>query len=64
MTIFEVLRRYLDDELQSTAEYLVGGGIKNFPEYTAAQARHRAFRQVREHINEIEKSTLEDGDDE
>ncbi|HMA78313.1 MAG TPA: hypothetical protein VKP88_04255 [Candidatus Paceibacterota bacterium] len=63
-TVFDVLKQKITEQISDTETYLSGGGPKNFPEYTRCVGRIESLQQVLGDVKQLEKSYIEDDDDE
>lgn len=58
--IISLLRRFLADKRAALTEFTMSGGADDITEYAAAVAKHRAYVEIEEELNELEKRFLED----
>lgn len=61
-TVFDVLIRKYEEDISSSADFLIGGGAKDFAEYREVVGRVRGLRLAIDATKDLSRSQLEDDD--
>ena len=62
-TVFGVLSEKIKKDIDSTTEFLSGGGIKDFSQYKEATGMIRGLNTCLQYIEDLSRTYLDDDDD-
>jgi hypothetical protein len=63
-TVFDVLIEKFEEDINSSTQFLVGGGAKNFDDYKEVVGRIRGLQLATQTTKDLSRSQMEDDDDE
>jgi hypothetical protein len=62
-TVFDVLIEKFEEDIASSTQFLVGGGVKEFAEYKEVVGRIRGLQLAMQTTKDLSRSQMEDDDD-
>ena len=63
-TVFDVLVAKFEEDIDSSVQFLVGGGAKSFDEYREVVGRIRGLQLATQATKDLSRSHMEDDDNE
>lgn len=63
-TVFDVLIQKHEEDVDSSVQFLVGGGAKSFDEYREVVGRIRGLQLAIQTTKDLSRSQMEEDDDE
>jgi|TARA_R110000751_G_scaffold182719_1_gene289541 hypothetical protein len=62
-TVFDVLRKKIEEDISSATEFLGGGGAKDFAQYKEITGMLRGLTSCLNHVNDLSRNYLDDDND-
>ena len=62
-TVFDVLIEKFEEDISSSTQFLVGGGVKDFAEYKEVVGRIRGLQLAMQTTKDLSRSQMEEDDD-
>jgi len=62
-TVFDVLRKKIEEDISSATEFLGNGGAKDFPQYKEITGMLRGLTSCMNHVNDLSRNYLDDDND-
>ena len=62
-TVFDVLVHKYEEDVASSTQFLVGGGVKDFAEYKEVVGRIRGLQLAIQTTKDLSRSQMEEDDD-
>ena len=62
-TVFDVLVHKFEEDVASSTQFLVGGGVKDFAEYKEVVGRIRGLQLAIQTTKDLSRSQMEEDDD-
>tara|TARA_R100000541_G_scaffold43400_2_gene50695 strand:+ start:130 stop:327 length:198 start_codon:yes stop_codon:yes gene_type:complete len=62
-TVFDVLRKKIEEDISSATEFLSSGGAKDFPQYKEITGMLRGLTSCMNHVNDLSRNYLDDDND-
>jgi len=62
-TVFDVLRKKIEEDISSAAEFLSSGGAKDFSQYKEITGMLRGLTSCMNHVNDLSRNYLDDDND-
>ena len=62
-TVFDVLIQKFEEDVDSSTQFLVGGGAKSFDEYKEVVGRVRGLQLAIQTTKDLSRSQMEEDDD-
>ena len=62
-TVFDVLIEKFEEDISSSSQFLVGGGVKDFAEYKEVVGRIRGLQLAMQTTKDLSRSQMEEDDD-
>lgn len=62
-TVFDVLVDKFEEDISSSTQFLIGGGVKNFDEYKEVVGRIRGLQLAIQTTKDLSRSQMEDDDE-
>lgn len=62
-TVFDVLIDKFEEDIASSTQFLVGGGVKDFAEYKEVVGRIRGLQLAMQTTKDLSRSQMEEDDD-
>lgn len=61
-TVFDVLVQNFEEDINSAAQFLIGGGAKSFDEYKEVVGRIRGLQLATQTTKDLSRSQMEEDD--
>ena len=61
-TVFDVLRKKIEEDISSATEFLGNGGAKDFAQYKEITGMLRGLISCLNHVNDLSRNYLDDDD--
>jgi len=62
-TVFDVLRKKIEEDISSATEFLGNGGAKDFSQYKEITGMLRGLTSCMNHVNDLSRNYLDDDND-
>lgn len=62
-TVFDVLVQKFEEDISSSTQFLIGGGVKSFDEYKEVVGRIRGLQLAIQTTKDLSRSQMEEDDD-
>jgi hypothetical protein len=62
-TVFDVLIEKYEEDVASSADFLINGGVKDYAEYREVAGRIRGLRLAIQATKDLSRSQMEEDDD-
>ena len=62
-TVFDVLRKKIEEDISSATEFLSSGGAKDFAQYKEITGMLRGLTSCMNHVNDLSRNYLDDDND-